>query len=114
MAKKFEALRNKMSLERQQAVEKRVQKIIAEMPLADLRKARQLTQSQIGELLKISQASVSKMEGQTDMYLSTMKKFVEAMGGELEIVAKFPEGPIRINAFSELNENSGDTMKAPG
>jgi predicted XRE-type DNA-binding protein len=114
MAKKFEALRNKMSLERQQAVEKRVQKIITEMPLADLRKARQLTQSQIGELLKISQASVSKMEGQTDMYLSTMKRFVEAMGGELEIVAKFPEGPIRINAFSELNENSGDTMKAPG
>jgi len=66
MAKKFETLRNKMSPERQQAVEKRVQKTIAEMPLADLRKARQLTQSQIGELLKISQASVSKMEGQTE------------------------------------------------
>lgn len=107
MAKKFEALRNKMSPERQQAIEKRVQKTIAEMPLADLRKARQLTQSQIGELLKISQASVSKMEGQTDMYLSTMRRFVEAMGGELEIVAKFPEGPIRINAFSELNNVGG-------
>ena len=64
---------------------------MADMPLAELRQARQVTQQQLAEALKIKQASVSKMESRTDMYISTMRKYIQAMGGELEIVAKFPD-----------------------
>ena len=73
-----------------------------EMPLAELRQARQMTQEQIAHTLKIKQASVSKMESQTDMYISTMRKYVEAMGGELEIVAKFPDGNVKVDNFKSL------------
>ena len=45
---------------------------------------------------------VSKMESQTDMYLSTIRKYIEAMGGELEIIAKFPEGSIKVYNFESL------------
>ena len=72
------------------------------MPLAELRQARKLTQRQIAETLKIKQASVSKMESQTDMYLSTIRKYIEAMGGEIEIIAKFPEGNIKVKDFTDL------------
>lgn len=67
MAKKFETLRNKMPQERRDRIEQRVHEALAEMPLAELRQARKFTQNQIAELLKISQASVSKMEGQADL-----------------------------------------------
>jgi hypothetical protein len=52
--------------------------------------------------MNIKQASISKMEGQTDMYISTLRKYVKAMGGELEIVATFPEGRVRIEKFETL------------
>ena len=72
------------------------------MPLAELRQARKFTQQQIAQSLKIKQASVSKMESQTDMYISTIRKYIEAMGGELEIIAKFPEGSIKVDNFESL------------
>ena len=61
-----------------------------------------MTQEQIAHTLKIKQASVSKMESQTDMYISTMRKYIEAMGGELEIVAKFPDGSVKVDNFKSL------------
>jgi DNA-binding XRE family transcriptional regulator len=73
------------------------------MSLAELRQARIYTQQQIAETLKIKQASVSTMEGQTDMYISTLRKYIEAMGGELEIIAKFPEGNIKVENFEGLD-----------
>jgi transcriptional regulator with XRE-family HTH domain len=75
---------------------------MAEMPLAELRQARRITQQQLAETLKIKQASVSKMESQTDMYISTMRKYIQAMGGELEIIAKFPEGNVKVDNFEGL------------
>ena len=72
------------------------------MPLAELRQARKFTQQQIAQSLKIKQASVSKMESQTDMYISTIRKYIEAMGGELEIVAKFPEGNVKVETFERI------------
>ena len=102
MAKPFKLLKNKLSHESQARVKKRVKDLLREMPLAELRQARQMTQEQIAHTLKIKQASVSKMEGQTDMYISTMRKYVEAMGGELEIVAKFADGNVKIDTFKSL------------
>jgi len=102
MAKSFNTLKKKLSPESLARVKTRIETALREMPLAELRQARQLTQEKIAQNLKIKQASVSKMETQTDMYISTMRKYVEAMGGELEIIAKFPEGNIKVKKFKNL------------
>ena len=102
MAKSFNDLTNKLSAERKAKINERIKKALAEMPLAELRQARKLTQEQIARSMKIKQASVSKMEGQADMYVSTLRKYITAMGGELEIIAKFPDGNISIDKFKAL------------
>jgi DNA-binding Xre family transcriptional regulator len=102
MANKFEKLRSKMSPERREANRKAAQYMIAEMPLEELRSARNITQTHLASLLQITQASVSKMEKRTDMYVSTLRSFVQAMGGELEIRAIFPDGVVKIEQFSAL------------
>lgn len=107
MAKKFRTLYDKMSTPNKERVEARVQKALAELPLQELREARQLTQQQLAEHLRSGQAAVSKLERRTDMYVSTLRRFIEAMGGELEIIARFPDGDVRITNFSE--ESSRDT-----
>lgn len=102
MAKSFNILINKLSDESKARIQERVNAVLAEMPLAELRQARKFTQQQIAQSLKIKQASVSKMESQTDMYISTIRRYIEAMGGELEIIAKFPEGSIKVDNFESL------------
>ncbi len=102
MAKSFNILINKLTDESKARIQERVNAALGEMPLAELRQARKFTQQQIAQSLKIKQASVSKMESQTDMYISTIRKYIEAMGGELEIVAKFPEGSIKVDNFTGL------------
>jgi predicted XRE-type DNA-binding protein len=102
MAKSFNTLTNKLSDESKARIQARVKAALDEMPLAELRQARKFTQQQIAQSLRIKQASVSKMESQTDMYISTIRKYIEAMGGELEIIAKFPEGSIRVENFEGL------------
>ena len=74
----------------------------AKMALADLRQARRLTQEDIAETLGNRQAAVSKIERRTDMHISTLRRYVEALGGELEIIAHFPEGDVRISQFEEV------------
>jgi len=101
MPKKFKELRAKMSPEAQQRAEARTQQMLAEMPLHQLRQALQLSQDEIAEIMEVGQASVSKLERRTDMYLSTLRRFIEAMGGELEISACFPEGCVRISQLSD-------------
>ena len=102
MARKFEELRAKMSPERRARAEEGTRQMLAELPLHELRNARNLTQAQLAETLHIAQASVSKVERQTDMYISTLSNFIEAMGGKLEIRARFPEGDVVIGQFKEL------------
>ena len=71
--------------------------------MQELRKTLHRSQTEITEKLHIKQAAVSKIEKRTDMYVSTLRSFIEAMGGSLEIVAKFPNGnPVRISQFEEL------------
>lgn len=101
MAKPFKNLKQKMSPAALARAEKRARKVLAEMPLNELRVARQLTQESLAKSLGINQAAVSKMERRTDMYISTLRQFVVAMGGELEITARFPDGVIRIMQFED-------------
>ena|ERR1700685_2545014 len=64
--------------------------------LGELRRARQLTQETLAETLGMSQSEVSKVEHRTDLYVSTLRRYVEAMGGELQIFARFPNGEVEI------------------
>jgi len=102
MAKSFNTLKEKLSPESKTRVAERIKTAVADMPLAELRQARKFTQQQLAETLKIKQASVSKMESQADMYISTMRKYIQAMGGELEVIAKFPEGSVKVENFKNL------------
>ncbi|CAN5728645.1 XRE family transcriptional regulator [soil metagenome] len=101
MAKKFRRLYDELPPNTRHRIEARVDQTLAEMPLNELREARQLTQQQLAKSLASGQAAVSKLERRTDMYVSTLRRFIEAMGGELEIVARFPDGAVRIKSFSE-------------
>ena len=84
-----------------------------DLSLAELRRARLMTQDQLAADLRINQASVAKLERRTDIYLSTLRRFVEAMGGELEIVARFPDQPqVRLRGIGELGED-GHTADTP-
>ena len=104
MAKKFRDLVAQMPEERQARIAAKTRQLINEMPLQELRRALDLTQQQVAASLGINQVAVSKMEGQTDMYVSTLRRFVEAMGGELRIVARFPEGNVEISQFKREPE----------
>src|SRR5262245_42799056 len=103
MAKPFHHLRAGMSPEAQAAAAQKTQTMLAAMPLQELRQARQLSQEQLATILRVKQASISKLERRADMYISTLRQFIEAMGGELEITAKFPEGVVKITQFQELD-----------
>jgi len=82
------------------------------MPLQELRHARNLSQEQLAQTLSIRQAAVSKLEKRTDMYISTLRNFIKAMGGELEIIAKFPDGAVRINQFEDIETKTARTNAA--
>lgn len=102
MSKKFADLRAKMTPESRARSEAKAQAMLAEMPLNELRQARGLSQKMLAQLLHVQQPAIAKMEKRTDMYLSTLRSHVEAMGGELEVVARFPDGAVKISNFSEL------------
>lgn len=102
--KSFSALRAKMSPEARSNSALKAEALRRDMNLSELRRARQLSQEALATILEVSQGSVAKMEKRTDIYISSLRRFVEAMGGELEVTAKFPDHSIRINQFSELEE----------
>lgn len=104
MAKKFAELRAKMSPEARVQAEERANAMLAEMPLNELRQARGLSQKMLAEVLHVQQPSIAKIEKRTDMYISTLRSHIEAMGGQLEVVAKFPDGVVKISNFSELGK----------
>ena len=104
MAKKFRDLVAQMPQERQARIAAETQRLIDEMPLQARRRALDLTQQPVAATLGINPIAVSKMEGQTDLYVSTLRRFVEAMGGELRIMAHFPEGDVEISQFKRVPE----------
>jgi DNA-binding transcriptional regulator YiaG len=102
MAKKFQELRASMSPAARVASEAEHRRLIEEMSLHQLRKARELTQTKIAEDLHIGQGDVSKLERRTDMYVSTLASYLQAVGANLEIRAVFPDGrAVKITQFSE-------------
>ena len=102
MTKNFANSRARMTPEPQARADEKARAMLAEMPLNELRQARGLSQKMLAEVLHIQQPAVAKLEKRTDMYLSTLRSHIEAMGGELEVVARFPDGAVKISNFSDL------------
>jgi transcriptional regulator with XRE-family HTH domain len=73
----------------------------AELPLHELRQAKALSQVDLAKALHVHQAAVSKMEHRTDMYISTLRQYIHAMGGNLEIIARFADGAVKISNFDD-------------
>lgn len=106
MAKNFKELQAKMPPEsRTRAIEK-AERMTREMALDELREARLLTQEQLAEQLNVRQPAIARMERRTDMYLSTLRSVIKAMGGELDIRAIFPDGIVRIKQFKHLRKHA--------
>ena len=106
MARNLKELEARMSPERRTRVQAKVDKAVQEMALDELREALQLTQETLAEALHVKQPFVSKVERRADMYISTLRKIIEAMGGKLEIRAILPNGVVRINQFEEINRTA--------
>ncbi len=89
---------------RRKQVEARAANLIAEeMSLRDLRKAMNRTQVEVAKTLKVGQDTISRYEQRTDMLLSTLQGYVHAMGGELDLIAKFPNRePVKIKALGDI------------
>jgi DNA-binding XRE family transcriptional regulator len=95
----------KLSPDQRKKVEARAAELIAEeMTLRELRRARKLTQVRVAKALGITQDSVSRLEKRSDLLLSTLRKTVRAMGGNLTLVAEFPDRPpVVVSGLAEDN-----------
>jgi predicted XRE-type DNA-binding protein len=103
--REIRAKHSKVTPERQAEIDAEVRREIARMRLRDLRQARQLSQVQIAETLGMRQGDVSRLERQTDMYLSTLARFVTASGGRLRLVAEYDDAePIELDVLGGLSD----------
>lgn len=104
MARNYKELQAKMDPAARAENKRRVQEELQCMALAELRSARQLTQADLAEMLDVPQSSISRIEQRADMYLSTLRNYIQAMGGELRIQAVFPDGgTVVVDRFGEYN-----------
>ena len=105
MAKNFNELRGKMNPERRRRNAAEADRMLLEMTLQELRQGiTKFSQDDIAEMLQVTQGYVSKLERQNDMLLSNLYAYVEALGGEVEIRAKFPDQEVQIKQFREIEK----------
>lgn len=102
MAKQFSSLRAKMAAKARSRSSRRAQALLREMSLNELRRTRRVTQGTLATAMQTSQSEVSKLEQRTDAYVSTLQSYIRALGGELDIVARFPDGCVRISQFGDI------------
>lgn len=102
MARKFKELEARMPAEAIAASNTVYTRLKESMALDELRDALRMTQQELAQTLNVDQSAVSKLEHRTDMYVSTLRRCIAAMGGELEIRAVFPQGTVRIDQFERL------------
>ena len=100
----FSELTKDFTPERRERIDEMKRELVAEMPLHELRRARAMTQRDLARTLNVNQPAVSKLEQRADVYVSSLRSYIEAVGGRLRIVAEFPEGEVAISNFSEVGE----------
>jgi DNA-binding XRE family transcriptional regulator len=99
----FNKLKDSMSAPSQRRVEEKIMKLRQEMALSEVRRAMSLTQVDLATMLHIKQAALARLENRTDMYISSLRKYIAALGGELDIVARFPDGEVHIQNLHDLH-----------
>jgi transcriptional regulator with XRE-family HTH domain len=99
--KPFRQLRQQMSPERRSQNEARMQTTLIHMALQELRQTLNLTQQDLADKLELSQPSLSKLEHQHDIQVSTLAGYIEALGGQLKLVASFPDQEVVISQFDK-------------
>jgi len=104
--KNLERIRKEMSPARRKKISKRARELLAqEMTLRELRKAHKLTQQRLSKSLGIGQDQISKLEQRSDLLLSTLRNYIEAMGGKLTILAEFPKHkPVVLSGIEALKD----------
>ena len=98
----FKELTKDLSPDRKARVAGRVAELKSEMALAELRQARDRTQAELARVLKVNQPAVAKLEQRTDIYVSNLRRYIEALGGTLEITARFPDATVTIANFGDI------------
>ena len=104
MANNFSKLTADFSPERRAKIEATKALLREEMNLAEMRQALALTQATLAETLGVGQAEISKIENRADLFVSTLRKYISAMGGDLEIRAVFPDHSVMLKNFSSLDQ----------
>lgn len=113
MATTLREMLDELPPERRAKVDARTAELIREeMALEQLRKAARKTQVAVAGRLRIKQASVSRLEQRSDMLLSTLRSYVEAVGGELELVARLPDQPpVRLTGIGDITKPERSTVR---
>lgn len=105
----FQELTGEFAPERRRRVDAKKAELTSEMPLRELRQAMALTQQDLADRLQVNQPAVAKLEQRTDMYISSLRAYIESIGGQLRIVASFPIGEVAITNFSSVSEKETTT-----
>src|ERR1700689_3481204 len=106
MARNFKELQQKMNPASRADNRQRVREELQRIALDELRTAKQLTQADMAELLDVPQSSISRIERRADMYLSTLRNYIHAMGGVLQIQALFPDSAVVIDQLGEYENQT--------
>lgn len=107
MAKSFDDLVRRTTTKKTQAkAARRAQELLAELLLSEVRQLSGKSQQEVAQTLGMKQPSLSKLEKQADMQISTLRKIVKALGGELEVLARFPKGTVKIDQFDSSHRRS--------
>jgi transcriptional regulator with XRE-family HTH domain len=100
MARPFKELRDRMSPEARARVDRRVRETLLEMSLQELRqRVSGITQTELADLMKVTQGAISQLEKREDVLLSNLAGYIRALGGKLELIARFPDSDVRITQF---------------
>jgi len=99
MANRFSELRRRMSPASQARAAARAEAELLQMRLRELRQSRHVTQVELALAMDVEQAAISRLERREDMYLSTLQEYVKALGGELKLVASFPDAEIQLHPY---------------
>jgi hypothetical protein len=104
---------NEMPQERRLRIEQMAQEMLSEMNLREVRRLRRLTQARLSKKLKIGQEGISRIEKRTDLYLSTLRSYVEGVGGKLKLIVELPDrAPVLLTGLGEDDSKKAVKKKA--
>jgi len=107
--KNLDRIRKRLAPGRRRSIAERAATLVAEeKSLQELRRAHRLTQKRMAQVLGVGQDSVSRLEQRSDLLISTLRGYVEALGGRLSLIAEFPDhGPVILSGIAALEKESG-------